>query len=388
MEIFRYEAKELYQWLADREDILVIDVRNHTEFAKFKIEGPHSFNMLNIPYFEFMEVEEECIARIPSGSKVRIVCAKEESAKYVADIVHKNGFDDVGYLHGGINTWGNLLVPTLLAGEDRYQIYQFIRPGKASCSYGLVAGNDIILFDPSRNVDFYLEFARERNLKVSKTFETHLQADYIAGSRMIAEQTGAEFLANANDFSHSKITYTPLEDGRIYSFPSGGPEIRAIFSPGHTPGSTMFLIDNTYLVSGDTIFIKSIGRPDLGGKAEEWATLLFGTMNKIKEMDKNLIVLPSHFMEWDEADAGLTFQCPLGKTIDKNKSIYDIDTVEAFIDFIKDNMREQPEEYKKIRLINANLIQADEKEQNTLDIGKNECAASAYAKMQEAKKTE
>ena len=382
MALFVYKAKDLYKWLTDKEDILVVDVRNNKDFAKFKVEGPYPFTLLNIPYFEFMEFEEECIARLPPGIKIRIVCAKEASAKYVAEIINKNGFDDVGYLRGGINTWGNLLVPNLLTTTDRYQLYQFIRPGKASCSYGLIAENEIMFFDPSRNVDFYLEFAEEKNVRINKTFETHLQADYIAGSRMIAERTGAEFLANANDFAGSKIKYTQLENNKTCNFTSGGPEVRAHFTPGHTPGSTTYVIDDKYLITGDTVFIKSIGRPDLGGKAEEWATLLFDTMNEIKKMDRELIVLPGHYMDWDETDNQLIFECSLGEAIDRNKSIYDINTVEGFIKFIKENMRPQPEEYKKIRLINANLEQVDEEEQNSLDIGKNECAASTYAKMQ------
>ena len=384
MSLFIYKADELYKWLTNKEGIFVIDVRNKKDFAKFKVEGPYPFHLLNIPYFEFMEFEEECIAQLPPGSKIRIVCAKEASAKYVAEIIHKNGFDDVGYLRGGINTWGNLLVPKLVTTTDGYQLYQFIRPGKASCSYGLIAKNEIMFFDPSRNVDFYIDFAKEKNVRINKTFETHLQADYIAGSRMIAEQTGAEFLANANDFTGSKIEYTKLENNKTYCFTSDGPEVRVLFTPGHTPGSTTYLIDDKYLISGDTVFIKSIGRPDLGGKAEEWAALLFATMNKIKEMDRELIVLPGHYMDWSETNSQLIFECSLGEAIDRNKSIYDLETVEEFINFIKTNMRPQPEEYKKIRLINANLDQVDEDEQNILDIGKNECAASTYAQMQAA----
>ena len=382
MALFIYEAKELYKWLTDREDILVIDVRNKKEFSKFKVEGPYPFNLLNIPYFEFMDFEEECISKLPPGSKIRIVCAKEASAKYVADIIHNNGFDDVGYLRGGINTWGNLLVPMLVKTTDRYQLYQFNRPGKASCSYGLIAENEIMFFDPSRNVDFYVDFAKEKNVRIDKTFETHLQADYIAGSRMIAEQTGAEFLTNAIDFAGSKIKYTSLENNKTYGFTSGGPEVRVLFTPGHTPGSTTYVIDDKYLITGDTVFIKSIGRPDLGGKAEEWAALLFATMDEIKKMDRKLIVLPGHYMDWNETDSELIFECSLGEAIDRNKSIYDLETIEEFIHFIKTNMRPQPEEYKKIRLINANLEQVDEDEQNTLDIGKNQCAASTYAQMQ------
>ena len=162
MALFRYEAQLLYQWLIDREDIVIVDVRNNIEFEKFKIEGPYPFTMFNIPYFEFMEFEEECIAQLPPGSKIRIVCAKEASAKYVAEIVYKNGFEDVGYLHDGINTWGNLLVPKLITETIEYQLYQFIRPGKASCSYGLISGKEMMVFDPAKNFQFYLDFAADR----------------------------------------------------------------------------------------------------------------------------------------------------------------------------------------------------------------------------------
>jgi glyoxylase-like metal-dependent hydrolase (beta-lactamase superfamily II) len=383
MSVFQYSALDLYNWLTSKEEVVVVDVRNTKEFAKFKIEGPYPFTMLNIPYFDFMEFEEESISKIPQGSRVRIVCAKEASAKYVADIIHKNGFDDVGYLQGGINTWGNLLVPRLVTAEG-CELYQFVRPGKGSCSYGLLYDGEIMLFDPSRNMDFYLDFADRKNCRIVRTFETHLQADYIAGSRIISERTGAELLANEADFSGSKINYTRLENGAAYHFSTGGPVAKAMFTPGHTPGSTSFLINEKYLLSGDTIFIKSIGRPDLGGKAAEWARMLFATLNGMKKLGPETLILPGHFIDWDEADRNLVFACTLDDAIRRNQDIYDIETAEEFVEFIEKHMRPQPEEYTRIRLINANLEQVDEDEQNTLDIGKNECAASAYAQIKAA----
>ncbi|MDD3619356.1 MAG: MBL fold metallo-hydrolase [Desulfobulbaceae bacterium] len=382
--VFPYTARDLYDWLTAGEDVVVVDVRNEKEFARFKVEGPRPFPLLNIPYFDFMEMERESVARLPRGKRLRFICATEASAKYVAEIAGKHGFNDAGYLTGGISSWGNLLVPRRVAAAAGYELYQFIRPGKASCSYGLVAGEEMMLFDPSRNVEFYLDFADRKNARIVKSFETHLQADYIAGSRMIAERAGAEFLANEADFQGAKIAYTPLRDGRRYGFSAGGPAIRALFTPGHTPGSTSYCIDDTFMLSGDTVFIRSIGRPDLGGRAEEWSKLLFATMQAVRRMDPNLVVLPGHFIAWDEADSELVFRCPLGEAIRRNESIYAMDTVDRFIDFIKANIRPQPEEYARIRRINANLEQADEEEQEILDIGKNECAASAYARLQTA----
>jgi glyoxylase-like metal-dependent hydrolase (beta-lactamase superfamily II) len=385
MAIFTYQARDLFDWLTNREEILVLDVRNDKDFKRFQVESPYPFEMINISYYDFMEIEDECVARLPRDKSIRIVCAKEGSAKYVAEILDKHGFADVGYLQGGIKTWGNLLVPKLINPGMDYELYQFIRPGKASLSYALACNQEIMFFDPSRAVDWYLEFAREKGCRVIKTFETHLQADYIAGSRQISEKTGAEFLGNDGDFKGSKNNYISLKDGEEHTFSGGGPRVKVVFTPGHTPGSTSFIVDEKYMISGDMVFITSIGRPDLGGKAEEWAEMLFSSMKKVREMDDPLIVLPGHYMNWEEANADLSFAMELGKIKKRNRDIYSIDNLGDFITFIKENMRPQPPEYTEIRKANANLEQFDEDKQEELDLGKNECAATAYAKAQQKK---
>ena len=177
MSVFTYQAIDLFNWLTNKEDIIVLDVRNDKDFKRFHVESPYPFELMNISYYDFMEIEDECVARIPKGRDIRIVCAKEGSAKYVAEILDNHGFENVGYLAGGIKTWGNLLVPKLINPGEDYELYQFIRPGKASLSYGLLFNGEIMFFDPSRAVDFYLEFAKEKGCTVIKTFETHLQAD-------------------------------------------------------------------------------------------------------------------------------------------------------------------------------------------------------------------
>lgn len=384
MAIFSYKANELFEWLSNREDIFVLDVRNDKDFARFQVESPYPFEMMNVSYYDYMEAEDESVAKIPRQRKIRIVCAKEGSAKYVAEILEKHGFDDVGYLSGGIKTWGNMLVPRLVEAGKDFELYQFIRPGKASCSYGLLSGNEIMLFDPSRNIDFYLNFAEEKKCTIIKTFETHLQADYISGSRVISEKTKAAFLGDG-DFEGSNNAYIPLEDGESHYFTHGGPEVSVLFTPGHTPGSTSYIINNQFMISGDMVFISSIGRPDLGGKAEEWAGLLYNSMQLVKKLDHNLTVLPGHYMNWEEATTDLLFKTSLADAIERNRDIYYIDSEEKFIEFIKDNMRPQPEEYAVIRKVNANIETVDDDRAEELDLGKNECAATAYAKAQAQK---
>lgn len=384
MSLLAYNAGQLYDWISSKENFLILDVRNEKDFNRFKVEGPFPVKMMNISYYDFMEEEDASVAKVPRDTTIRIVCAKEGSAKYVGEILEKHGHTGVGYLEGGIKNWGNLLVAKLINPGQEYELYQFIRPAKAACSYGLIHKDEIMLFDPTRNIDFYMNFIASKGVTIAKTFETHLQADYIAGSRIISEKTEAIFYGH-DDFKNSKITYTPLNDGDTFSFPKGGPTIKVVHTPGHTPGSTTYIIDDTYMISGDTEFIQSIGRPDLGGKAEEWASLLFQTLrHKLINFDDSLQVLPGHFMDWSEANENLIFMKSQHDVKEINKAIYSIDNENDFFQFIKDNMRPQPEEYATIRLINANLRQEDDEQQEILDLGKNECAATAYAKGQRA----
>ena len=379
MEPTSYKAEDLFEWVTrEGEEFLLLDVRVDEEFERFKVEGPFLSDMVNVPYVEFVEHEEESVAKVPAAEKVRIVCAKEGSAKYVGEILMNHGFKDVRFLEGGIKTWGNMLAPKLVASDDGYQFFQFIRPGKASCSYGLISNNEMVLFDPSRNAGFYQSFAENNGARIVKSFETHLQADYISGSKQIAAESGAHILGHENDFKDAAFKYQKIVDEQVYSFSKGGPEIKALHMPGHTPGSTSYLIDNKYLITGDTVFILSIGRPDLGGKAEEWSKLLYHTLKtKIAGLEDDLVILPGHYMDWSEASQSQIFSDTLGSIKNKNADIYNIQNEDAFIGFIKDNMRPQPEVYAEIRKVNAGLLEVDAEEQEIMDLGKNECAASA-----------
>ena len=383
MSIVKYSALELFNWLKDGEDIAVLDVRSSEDFARQKVEAPRPFLQENISYYDFLEIEEACVRRVRefAGNRpIRILCVLGRAAIYVSEILEKNGFTDIGYLDGGINAWGTFLIPVLLNPGKEYELYQFIRPGKASCSYALVKDGEMQLFDPSHNTKFYLDFAAEKNVKISRTFETHLQADYIAGSRALMEQAGAEFLANEADFAEAQFQYTPLKNGADYG-PADLP-VEIHFTPGHTPGSTSYLVDNQWLISGDTVFIQSVGRPDLGGEVETWSDMLFDTLARVRKMAGNVNILPSHFMSWEEAtsvNGDFAFVAPFSQVLEFNRAIYSIDNKKEFLAFIKANMRQQPEEYATIRQINAGLKSVSPEEEEILDLGKNQCAASTNA---------
>ncbi len=381
MQVQSFSAQDLFTWLVEKDDFLLLDVRNDEEFGRFKVEGPFPFDMVNVPYMEFIEHEEESVAKVPRGKKVRVVCAKEGSSKYVAEILLNHGFEDVGHMLVGIKAWGNLLAPIKVGGGDDYDLYQFRRPGKASCSYGLICGQEMMVFDPAKNIAAYTDFAKEHGCTITRTFETHRQADYISGSMGLKEKVSAEIVAPDEDFHVAAFDYTAAADGSVYQFSTSGPETKALHTPGHTPGSTCYLIDNRYIIAGDTVFIYSIGRPDLGGMAQEWSKMLFTTMTQqIMQWDGAILALPGHYMDWKEANLELSFAETLERIKELNTDIYSITDEDAFYTFIKSNMRKQPDEYAKIREINAGLVVVDDEDADIMDLGKNECAASQMSK--------
>ena len=109
--------------------------------------------------------------------------------------------------------------------------------------------------------------------------------------------------------------------------------------------------------------------------------MLFDTLKtKIAALNDDLIILPGHYIEWEEANSELMFLDTLGSIKSKNADIYGIAEEGDFVKFIKDNMREQPPEYAEIRKVNAGLLEVDDEDQEIMDLGKNECAASMHGK--------
>ena len=97
------------------------------------------------------------------------------------------------------------------------------------------------------------------------------------------------------------------------------------------------------------------------------------------KLDDDTIILPGHYLTWQEADENLIFAAPMRIIKKLNADIYGIDNPKDFYAFIQANIRPQPEEYARIREINAGLVEVDAEQQEIMDIGKNECAASRHA---------
>lgn len=365
-------SKEVARKVLNKEKLFILDVRNESDFQDWKIEG-ENVTYLNSPYFELLDGVEQIINKIPTDQEVLVVCAKEGSARMVAHLLSEAG-RSVSYLQGGMEAWSEYMEPIQVGKlNNDGAIYQFVRIGKGCLSYMLVSNGEAALIDPTRMTEFYLDFANRIGAKITHVLDTHLHADHISGGRTIAEQTGAIYWLPPKDAGEVTFPYRPLEEGEIKIGDSTF-TIHAFYSPGHTIGSTSFIVDDKFFLTGDILFINSIGRPDLAGKAEEWVDDLRKTLyDRYRSLSTELWVLPAHFMMIDELNEDGSVSERLGTLYRKNHGL-NIEDKRLFKKVVTENLPPQPNAYHEIRQTNMGKIHPGPDQQREMEIGPNRCA--------------
>ena len=366
-------SKEVTKKIFNKEELFILDVRNSEDFQDWKMEGAN-FEHLNIPYFDLLDGVEDILDRLPSNKDILVVCAKEGSSVFVSEMLSEAGLN-VSYLEGGMKAWSEHLEPVKIGDlKDGGEIYQFVRIGKGCLSYMVVSNGKAVVIDPTRMTDVFLDFAKSLNAKITHVFDTHLHADHISGGRMIAEKSNAVYWLPPKDATEVMFEYMPLEDGNAVTIGNTNINVHALYTPGHTIGSTSFVVDEKYLLSGDILFIDSIGRPDLAGLAEDWVGDLRESLYKrYRELSEELVVLPAHFMIIEELNEDGSVAEKLGTLLSINHGL-NITDEDEFRKLVTENLPQQPNAYQEIRKTNMGKITPSEEEQREMEIGPNRCA--------------
>lgn len=366
-------AKEVTRKVFHKEELFILDVRNESDFLDWKIDGKN-FDYLNIPYFELLDGVDRILEKLPSDKEILVVCAKEGSSVMVAEMLSEKGLN-VSYLKGGMKAWSEHLEPVKV-GEltDGGEIYQFVRIGKGCLSYMVISNGEAAIIDATRMTDIFLDFAKEKGAKITHVFDTHLHADHISGGRTMAKETGATYWLPPKDAMEVTFEYMPLEGGNVVTIGNTAIDIHALYSPGHTIGSTSLVVDGKFLLSGDILFINSIGRPDLAGKAEDWVTDLRESLySRYRELSADLVVLPAHFMIMDELKEDGSVSEKLGTLFVNNHGL-NIEDENEFRKLVTENLPPQPNAYQEIRKTNMGKMNPDLEKQREMEIGPNRCA--------------
>src|SRR5688500_1991450 len=156
----------------------------------------------------------------------------------------------------------------------------------AQASYLVASDGEAAIVDPRRDVDEYIRKADEKGLRIRYIVETHLHADFVSGHRELAERTGAEIVIGAR--AQALFPHRAVKDGDEVRI--GRVVLRFLETPGHTPESISIVVIDTeaspepkMVLTGDTLFIGDVGRPDLVGirglTPEHMAGLLYDSLH-------------------------------------------------------------------------------------------------------------
>ncbi|HEX9162429.1 MAG TPA: MBL fold metallo-hydrolase [Thermoanaerobaculia bacterium] len=364
------------------ERLLLLDVRNDEEFERWRVEGRHPVETLHRPYFDFIE-EETLLDQVPHDrGPIYAICAKGDSSDLIAEMLRDRGVD-ARNVAGGMLAYGESLQPVRVPldpdEEGRFDIWQMNRRGKGCLSYVIHSRAEAVVIDPSRNIAEYERFVETLGAKIAGVFDTHVHADHVSGGPALAPRHHARYFVAGGSGVDLRQRVDPARDGEQIRL--GGPggvtlTVSVLSTPGHTPGSTSFLVGRNHLLTGDTLFVGSVGRPDLGGHVVEWGKMLFRTLtDRIARLPDDLVILPAHYASTAEIDEQGIVRGRLG---DLRRTVPELQirTESEFVEAMKKALKTPPAVYEQIIRVNLGLQPLDEEKASEWELGKNQCAAS------------
>ena len=351
--------------------ILILDIRPEDKFRDWHINGSENIDVYDDIWEGNFNAVKQKLSQLPKDKKIVTVCNAGVTSQNASMLLESLGYDTL-VLEKGMIGWNTLHQTTDIINEGDLLIKQIIRVGKGCLSY-LIGSNskkECFIVDPSQFVEEYAEIAKEFGFKIKGVIETHVHADHLSGAKLLTEITKTEYYVSSDDLK-AKVNFVDLNN--IEKIDIGENEIKIIKTPGHTDGSLCLLVNNKALLTGDTLFLEGVGRPDLGRKKEEiekGAKILFLSLGKIKNLNKNLIILPAHSTNYDNA--------PICEKLDillsNNKSL-NISSEDEFVNYILNNLAMTPPNYEQIKNVNLNFMQLPRQMGEKLEFGPNRCAS-------------
>jgi hydroxyacylglutathione hydrolase len=249
---------------------------------------------------------------------------------------------------------------------------------QAAYLIGCQQTGEAIVIDPERDVDRYIQLAEENGLRIVAVAETHIHADFLSGSRELAEQLGAKVYVSDEGDADWKYQWLDkkvgggsydhrlLKDGDTILI--GKIEIRAIHTPGHTPEHLVYMVTDhgggatepIGIATGDFVFVGDLGRPDLlesaaqqAGAMEPSARRLYKTVHKLDELPDFVQVWPGHGAGSACGKAlGAVPMSTIGYEKRFNPAIRAATSEQAFVDFILSGQPEPPMYFATMKKLN------------------------------------
>lgn len=244
------------------------------------------------------------------------------------------------------------------------------RLAQTSYLIGCAATGEALIVDPNREIEQYLAAAEAEDLRIAHVTETHIHADFVSGSRELAERTGAQLYLSAEGGPDWSYAFAEQSGARLLhdgdEFRVGNVRIEAMHTPGHTPEHLSFLVTDgaatdrpMAVLTGDFVFVGDVGRPDLlekaagvAGTMEAGARTLFHSLERFKTLPDYLQIYPGH-------GAGSACGKGIGSlpstTIGYEKIsnwAFQIEDEDAFVEAVLSGQPEPPKYFAQMKRIN------------------------------------
>jgi hydroxyacylglutathione hydrolase len=204
------------------------------------------------------------------------------------------------------------------------------------------------------DVEGYAAFATSKGMRITHVIDTHIHADHRSGGRALAELTGASYCLHES--ADVTFPFTPLRDDEEVEL--GNTRIRVLHTPGHSPESMCLVVtdlkrgpDPWFVLTGDTLFVGAVGRPDLPGRARENAETLYTSVHtKLLTLPDDIEIYPGHF-SGSVCGAGLSGKPASTIAFEKRWNPMLSKDRQAFIEALAD-VPPKPEQMQQIRAFN------------------------------------
>ena len=343
------------------DDVFLLDVRDTDEFSEFKIPGS-----VNIPLNNLFDAK--VLEQLPKNKEIVTICPHGTRAMIANFALERAGIESQT-LAGGLAGWNQVLKPVVVV-TNSVKIIQIQKIGKGCLSHIVISDGNAIVIDPLYPFEKYVDIGQKEGFKISAVLDTHQHADHISAAKELANTANAKLYFSKYEGYKTDAHFVGNSDEISF----GHAKLRVIHTPGHTPGSLSYVIDDKFVFTGDILFVESIGRPDLRDEAEAFAGELFDTLHsKLLSLPEDILVFPTHHGENVDDTNGAFFS-----TIGKSKKLKWLDlSKQEFVSKVVSITVPRPMNYRKIISINKGEIPLNPSEIPDLEIGPNRCAVDS-----------
>jgi len=372
--------QDLAQRLERGEPVQVLDVRAPEKVERGRIAFGSELVFHAHPSSKLFGARDVGELKLDSARPVAVVCGHGNSSKKATAFLRERGYEAYSVI-GGMAAWETVYVARQLSPTPSLShVVQLDRVGKGALSYVLVSEGDAVVVDPARHLDRYDALIKQLRATPAAVVDTHIHADYVSGGRDAAARWGIPYFLHRDDAvspydqTPGKLTYQRLGDGDTIAF--GRATLRAVHVPGHTLGSLALVADDGLALTGDFLFVQSIGRPDLAGQTDAWAKLLWGSLERVRRSwPGELLVLPAHYASESERRADRAVASRFDVILATNP-VAAIQDEREFLRWIANHATTFPDAYRTIKEANLGLVTLSEPDVEILESGPNQCAVA------------